>query len=390
MLTPPERFIRRMATPIVFFSGNRADYSLLVPLAQAVHTDSELELHWWLGADHTADGTLAQVQADGWPSLLPFPTLSGELTDPIQRSAVHTKAAVTWLQALRPKALVVLGDRIEMAAVALVAFNAGIPIVQLAAGDVSQGGCQDDRLRFVVSDLAAVCACFSYESYQRQQARAFVDQQVVQVSSPVVETLASVPAKPTAVLCEAFAWPVAAKVALVTQHPVPNHDNMADLTSLFEALEAQTKLHALWTAPNQDTVDGVALWQAIQRRCAANSLWRAVHTLGRARYVGWLRACDVVVGNTSSGLYETPYVGKPSVCLGPRQQGRQRGANVITVEQVSVGTLSQALEQALNNEPFRRACQQAVPPFGEAPSSQQMVALIKALVAGEPAGTPAQ
>ena len=52
-------------------------------------------------------------------------------------------------------------------------------------------------------------------------------------------------------------------------------------------------------------------------------------SLGSARYLSCVQASEVVVGNSSSGIIEAPFLQTPTVDIGIRQQGRLRGQSVI-------------------------------------------------------------
>ena len=53
--------------------------------------------------------------------------------------------------------------------------------------------------------------------------------------------------------------------------------------------------------------------------------------LGREAFLGLLRDAAMLVGNSSSGIIEAASFGTPVLDAGPRQGGRERGANVTTV-----------------------------------------------------------
>jgi len=54
-------------------------------------------------------------------------------------------------------------------------------------------------------------------------------------------------------------------------------------------------------------------------------------SLGRRRYRSLLALADGVIGNSSSGIIETPSFGLPTVNIGARQEGRLRAENIIDV-----------------------------------------------------------
>ena len=62
---------------------------------------------------------------------------------------------------------------------------------------------------------------------------------------------------------------------------------------------------------------------------------RVVAALGERRYWGMLRAADVMVGNSSSGLIEAPAAHLPVVNVGRRQRGRMRHPMTLDVEPVA-------------------------------------------------------
>jgi UDP-N-acetylglucosamine 2-epimerase len=83
------------------------------------------------------------------------------------------------------------------------------------------------------------------------------------------------------------------------------------------------------------------------------------HTsLGRSMYHGvlalaWDRKVRVAcVGNSSSGIKETPVFGCPTVNIGSRQEGRLRGCNVIDAGYCAEAIVS-SVERCLHDEAFR-------------------------------------
>jgi len=54
--------------------------------------------------------------------------------------------------------------------------------------------------------------------------------------------------------------------------------------------------------------------------------------LGREKYLSLLKNCDVMIGNSSSGLLEAPYLNIPTINVGDRQKGRVRSKSVFDVD----------------------------------------------------------
>ena len=81
-------------------------------------------------------------------------------------------------------------------------------------------------------------------------------------------------------------------------------------------------------------------------------------SLGRYLYHGVLALAQnknrkiACVGNSSSGIKETPVFGCPTVNLGSRQLGRLRGQNVIDAE-YSTESIISSVKKCFNDEGFR-------------------------------------
>jgi UDP-N-acetylglucosamine 2-epimerase len=56
---------------------------------------------------------------------------------------------------------------------------------------------------------------------------------------------------------------------------------------------------------------------------------KLIISLGRELYLSCIKICDLVIGNSSSGIIEVPYFKKATVNIGDRQLGRLRHQSII-------------------------------------------------------------
>jgi UDP-N-acetylglucosamine 2-epimerase len=116
----------------------------------------------------------------------------------------------------------------------------------------------------------------------------------------------------------------------VTFHP----ETLAEATveHLDELLAALDQLGpdvaVLFTGSNADP-EARQIEARIEAFVAARPSRRLVGSLGAERYFAALTYMEAVVGNSSSGLYEAPSFGIPTVNIGDRQTGRLKAASVI-------------------------------------------------------------
>jgi len=162
-------------------------------------------------------------------------------------------------------------------------------------------------------------------------------------------------------------------VVLFTQHSVTTEFKEVAV-QLRPSLEAMTRLanqgiQVILTYPNNDA-GGEAITSILQGFVGASHPNIQLHrSLGRSTYHGllalaklsdWRIAC---VGNSSSGIKETPVFGCPTVNIGTRQQGRLRGDNVIDVD-YHAELIYTASHRCLFDEKFRSLCAGTKNPYG--------------------------
>ena len=78
-----------------------------------------------------------------------------------------------------------------------------------------------------------------------------------------------------------------------------------------------------------------------------------------------------MVGNSSSGLIEAPSFGLPVVNVGDRQQGRQRGVNVVDCAATEADVRA-ALDRA-TDPAFRQQAKETPSPFGDGRASERIL-----------------
>ena len=98
-----------------------------------------------------------------------------------------------------------------------------------------------------------------------------------------------------------------------------------------------------------------------------------VLSLGHAGYYTTVEYADIVVGNSSSGLYEAPSLGTPTLDIGIRQQGRLRGPSVRHAPSVT-SAITDAIVDLLQQPPTDFSS-----PYGDGHASRRIVDALLAI-----------
>jgi GDP/UDP-N,N'-diacetylbacillosamine 2-epimerase (hydrolysing) len=365
---------------IAFFTGNRADYGLLRPLIQRLEVSPQWKVSVWAGGDHHRQGTIQELLGDQAPLSTHW---QAEASGVFKAFALGTWAnlSIDWVQAHQtlaakalsqeaPDFLVVLGDRLEALGVAMAAFLSPQTVfIHLAGGDYTEGGCPDDRIRFVLSELAHGHGCFSASSKERLLKRGEEPWRIGQIGSPALDSALSLPLPSRERLCESFGWHPETPVLLFTQHPIASESEAQTLETFKACLQAleRSGANVVATYPNQDAYAEAleSLIQAQVIKALPNLRW--IRSLGHTQYLAWVKACDGLIGNSSSGLYESTFWQKPSLSVGPRQKGRLAPANV-RFAQPTLESLRQGIEDLLHDTHWQNTCKTLGQPYaGELP-----------------------
>ena len=107
----------------------------------------------------------------------------------------------------------------------------------------------------------------------------------------------------------------------------------------------------------------------------------AVSSLGALRYLSAMKYAAAVIGNSSSGIIETPSFKIPTVNIGDRQKGRVRAISVLDCE-----PFSEEIKAAINectSPQFQSTLTETENPYEKADTASEIVS---AIAACEPAG----
>ena len=98
-------------------------------------------------------------------------------------------------------------------------------------------------------------------------------------------------------------------------------------------------------------------------------------SLGRKKYYSLLKICDLVIGNSSSGIIEVPYFKKPTINIGDRQNGRLKSSSIIDCK-TSKKSLQDSIKLALSKK-FLDKCRKNTNYYGTGGASLKSFNIIK-------------
>ena len=323
--------------PIVtVVTATRAEYGLLRPVIQKLAASRALTLQLVVTGAHLCPrlgATVAEIEADGLPIAARLPIFSDDDGEPAARTIARTLTVFDdHFAARRPDAVLLLGDRFEIFAVAAAAAARHIPIAHISGGDVTLGAA-DEYYRHCITKMAALHFPSCVDSARRLVRMGEDPARVFCVGGLGDENIRTLPKMTRQELCTSTGFDLMQPFALVTFHPETGAgapDPAVQSAALCRAMDAVENVFWLITGSNADA--GGQVCTAAMQAFAAAHPGRAgfVQSLGLRRYLSAMQYAALVAGNSSSGVVETPTFGVPAVNIGSRQAGRILCANVLS------------------------------------------------------------
>ncbi len=314
-------------------SGTRADFGLMQSTLRAIAAEPGLTLDVVVTGMHLSPRfgtTVDEIVASGLHVAARIPVAIEESTGAAmaRNLAATLDGCVDAFERLRPDVVLLLGDRGEMLAGALAAIHLNIPIAHIHGGERS--GTVDEPVRHAISKLAHFHFVSSEDARARLVRMGERAEHVFVSGAPGLDGLVELAAFGRDELCAGAGFDPAAPLGLMVYHPVLQEAAEAEdqARALVEAcLSRQLQLMAVM--PNSDA--GNAGVRRVLDACADHPRVRVRTHLPRREFVSWMAACDLMVGNSSSGIIEAASFGTPVVNVGIRQNLRERNANVMDV-----------------------------------------------------------
>lgn len=365
---------------ICVVTATRAEYGLLRPVIRKLAASTALRLQLVVTGAHLSPRlgeTLTEIRADGLPIAARLPIFR-ETEEPVAQTIARTlRVFDDYFAAHRPDAVLLLGDRFEIFAVATAAAARQIPIAHISGGDVTLGAA-DEYYRHCITKMAALHFPSCTDSAARLVRMGEEPHRVFCVGGLGDENIRTLPKMSRQELCDSTGFPLLQPFALVTYHPETSADApdpAVQVKALCTAMEAVPGVFWLITGSNADA--GGQLCTCTMQAFAAAHPDRAgfIQSLGLRRYLSAMQYAALVAGNSSSGVVETPTFGVPAVNIGRRQAGRLLCANVIGCS-AEAAAIENALRTALSPA-FAQQARRARSPYDGGDTSGKICAVLE-------------
>ena len=362
---------------IFIFTTTRADYGLVKWIINRLQTLSQFKTYVLVGGTHLSEAygyTIKEVLNDDVKNLIRIPFLSSStaaaaLTSSIGNGLIQISQVFS---IYKPDFLMVLGDRYELFILAIAALMYKVPIIHLHGGEITQG-VVDEQVRHAITKMGHIHMP-STEFYAENISKmGEEDWRVNIIGAPGLENIKKLKLYSKKKIFELSEVDIDKPAVLCTYHPVTLEDEEKITWQVGNLLEVLSKfdLQIIFTRPNAE-VGSDKIVEMIRNFTNNNNKAYFFDSLGSRLYLSFLKYAKAVVGNSSSGIIETPSFHIPTVNIGNRQKGRFKPESVIQTD-YSVSEIKKGLKKALYDKEFLEKIKYIKNPYGDGNASEYVV-----------------
>lgn len=368
-------------TNICVVTATRAEYGLLKPLMRAIELSKAFTLQVLVTGAHLSTEfglTYKEIEEDGFfiDEKVEMLLSSDTATGIVKSMGIGMIAFADALERLNPGALIILGDRYEMLAVAASASVFKIPIIHLHGGEITEGA-YDNAFRHAITKLSYLHFTSTEEYRNRVIQMGENPNRVYNVGAIGLDNVFNLKLLTRDKLESELGFKFKKYNYQVTFHPETLGKILTkdQFSILLDAIKEEKHSFFIFTKSNADT-DGRIINRMIDDFVSTHpDKGKAFVSLGTLRFLSLVKECDAIVGNSSSGIIEAPSLKVPTINIGDRQKGRIQADSVINC-QVDKQQIKDAIKLSQDKQ-FKQKIKKVENPYRKAGTVNKIMAILK-------------
>lgn len=362
----------------------RGNYAKMKSVIEKIDASDDLELQLILGGmvvlekygrilDTLSSTTFTAIRK------INFVIEGGDLVTMTKSSGLAVNEFASVCEDLKPDIVVIIADRFECLSLAMTAAYMNIMVAHVEGGEVS--GSIDESIRHAITKLSHIHFPASLDAAQRIEKMGEHKSAIHMVGGTSMDVIREMDLYNLAPIKElqydsgigSILDLERGKYLVVIQHPVTSEydESLVHINETINALKI-LNMETVWIMPNMDAgSDGISKGIRLFREKSQPKNIHFFKSLAIEYFAPLLKNAACKIGNSSSGIREAAFLGAPSVNVGTRQNGRERGNNVIDVD-YNCDQIVDAVRAQILNGPFEPNGL-----FGDGYASQKIINVLK-------------
>lgn len=335
---------------VAYATGSRADYGIVKNYLKLLDDDKVIAFSLLVTGSHLENKfghSIDIIKQDGFKIELEVPL---NIENSNNANVIHSMAIALdsfgkYFEQHDFDLLIILGDRYEMMAVAIAASMQKIPILHLHGGEVTFGN-YDEFIRHSITKMSQYHFT-STEVYRKRVIQLGENpERVFYLGALGAENCCKIDKKR---VVEDVKVRSSQKYWVIAFHPETLTDmKMEDQVEevLLALKKFSDNINVVFIGTNADTKSDIirSAWLNYVKN-NVNAYY--YENLNVDSFLYLVKNSIALIGNSSSGIIETPSLGKYTINIGDRQKGRVHGSSVIDVT-CNANEISQAMKHIIN------------------------------------------
>ena len=369
---------------IAVVTSTRAEFGLLMPVIQSLreYENNELKIEVVVTGTHLSDEyghTIDEIYRNDIlvDETVEIPVDSKDAGDISHNQAITLEKFTRLFMEKKYNGIVILGDRYEMLSIAIAAGNTHTPIFHLCGGDTTEGAI-DEWIRHSITKMSYLHFPTNAESYKRIIQLGEDSERVFNYGSTSIDNIIKLSNMPKSDALKSIGLEKC-RYAVCTYHPVTMDNGDVDemVQNFLEAIKHTPEIEFIVTKSNADQ-GGAHINELLDASQANITNLHVYISLGVVRYLSLMKSAEFVLGNSSSGIIETPAFGIPTINIGDRQRGRLQSESIINCSTDSE-SIEAAIQKAMDSE-FKKICKSVISPYGDGHAAEHIASKIVEVV----------
>jgi len=367
-----------MKKKILLVTERRADYSKFKPILTEIKKSKHLDYYLIVTGTHLLKShgyTINEIRKDGFKITSTFQMhkktkkdTGAEMVKTFGRAIINLSKEI---EEIKPDIILSGFDIGASLAAAIAGAHMNIIVAHVEGGDVT--GTIDESIRHATTKFSHIHFTSNELARQRLIKMGEKPEHVFVVGNPALDKILQIKSIPKKKLQREFKIDFSKPYIVMVQHTVTSEIDEVD-KNILKTIEAikELDIQAIVVYGNAD-----AGWKKISK-ILKNTKIRQYPTIQSEKYINLLKNSSALVGNSSSGIIETPFLHVPSINIGTRQQGRGNPDSVINVG-YNKNEIKKAIEKAINDKVFLKKVKNSKSLYGDGNAAKKIVKILETI-----------
>lgn len=365
-----------MKRKILIVTERRADFSKFRPILQAISRSKKLKYCLIVTGSHLLQEhgyTINEIKNDGFQVSYTFSMYGkkkGDTGADMVRAFGRSISELSYMIEKEKPDIILAGFDIGANfAAAIIGAHMNILVAHIEGGEVT--GTIDESIRHATSKFSHIHFTSNIEATKRLVKMGENPEYIFTVGNPALDSISQAEKIPVKILEKKYDIDFNTPFVIILQHTVTSEIDKID-KHIIKTIEAVKELdvQSLIIHGNADAGSNKI------SKIIKNSKITHHMTVPFTDYVNLLRHASALVGNSSSGIIETPFLHIPSVNIGTRQEGRLKSISVINVA-YDKEQIKKAIKKALYDKNFHKQIARKNSLYGNGNASIKIIKILE-------------